>query len=439
MNEHRLAELLDDATRPEPPMGPVVSASMLAGDRLRWRRRIQATAAVAAVAAFAAAIPAFAFRSAPEPAGPAAGHRTGVAFIATSRHTVVPVNLATGRARQPIRVPAISGPAAAGPPIVGAPGGTTIWITGSAGLLTPISVRTGRAGTPIPLHPGASTVRRGAGVPETAVITDHGRRAYVATIPRGVLAVDLTSRKVLADIRVPYPYTLAASSNGKLVYVGGAGGLTVISAQTNTVVRTVKGRDWFGLWVAPDGTTVYSWTAIATQSLQWATVVVRVDAATGATSTFTIKNARAAAMAPNGSLLYAAGDGAMYAVSPVTGTIVARWPLAESSAVALAVSPNGSTAYVLGYTPARKVTVVLDVVNLRTGRTVRRISVPGAPSLYRGNLSLSPDGRTVYVEVNSSAGTWHADAIDATSGRLIASTRLTGPATGAPDAVAFGR
>jgi hypothetical protein len=438
MNEHRLAELLDDATRPEPPMGPVVSASMLAGDRLRWRRRMQGTAAVAAAAALAAAIPAFAFRAAPEPAASAARHRTGVAFIATSRFTVVPVNLANGRARQPIRVPAISGPAAAGPPIVSAPGGKTIWITGSAGLL-PISVRTGRPGTPIPLHPGASAARLGAGVPETAVITDHGRRAYVATIPRGVVAVDLTSRKVLADIRVPYPYTLAASPNGKLVYVGSAGGLTVISTQTNTVVRTVKGTDWFGLWVAPDGTTVYSWTAIANQSLQFVTVVVRVDAATGARSTFTIKNARAAAMAPDGSLLYAAGDRALYAVSPVTGKIAARWPLAESTAVALAVSSNGSTAYVLGYKPTRKVALVLNVVNLRTGRTVRRISVPGSPSLYRGNLSLSPDGRTVYVEVNSPAGIWHADAIDASSGRLIASTKLSVPATGVPDAVAFGR
>lgn len=439
MNENRLTQLLDDATRPEPPMGPVVRGAMLAGDRLRWRRRIQVTVAVAAVTALAAGVPAFAFRSAPKPASPPERHRTGIALIATSRDTVVLVNLATGRAGQLIRVPTIPSTVAS-PIAAAAPGGQTIWITGRAGLLTPISVRTGRAGTPIPLPlPKAFSPMKG---PQTAIITGHGR-AYVAMYPRGLLAVDLTSRKVLADIPLRYPTSLAASSDGKLLYVAGAeGSLTVISTQTNTVLRTLKNGPR-RVWLAPDGTTVYWWGVGGTMT-GGDVVVTRVDAVTGATLTFTIKNAGTVALAPSGSMLYAAGNRALYAVDPGTGKIVARWPLggvAGSWAPALAVSPDGSTGYVLGQTVDRdsKTTSTLDIVNLRTGRTVRRISTNGFGLGDRSNWSLSPDGRTIYVERLSPAHIWYAEAIDASSGRLVTSTKLSVPSITDPDTVIFGR
>ena len=440
MNENRLTQLLDDATRSEPPMGPVVRGAMLAGDRLRWRRRIQVTAAIAAVTALAAGVPAFAFRSAPKPTRPPERHRTGIALIATSRRTVVLVNLATGRAGRLIRVPAIPGSVAA-PIAAAAPGGKTIWITGRAGLLTPISVRTGRAGTPIPLPLGPRTTIPMKG-PQTAIITGHGR-AYVAMYPRGLLAVDLTSRKVLADIPLRYPTSLAASPDGKLLYVVGAdGSLTVISTQTNTVLRTLNTGPR-KVWLAPDGTTVYWWGVVGTMT-GGNVVVTRVDAVTGATSSFTIKNAGTVALAPSGSMLYATGNRALYAVDPGTGKIVARWPLAGvagSWAPALAVSPDGSTAYVLGQTVDRdwKTRATLDIVNLRTGRTVRRISMNGFGLGDRSNWSLSPDGRTIYVERLSPAHIWYAEAIDASSGRLVTSTKLSVPAITDPDPVIFGR
>ena len=95
----------------------------------------------------------------------------------------------------------------------------------------------------------------------------------------------------------------------------------------------------------------------------------------------------------------------------------------------------------LGQTVDRdwKTRATLDIVNLRTGRTVRRISMNGFGLGDRSNWSLSPDGRTIYVERLSPAHIWYAEAIDASSGRLVTSTKLSVPAITDPDPVIFGR
>jgi sugar lactone lactonase YvrE len=437
MNESRLTQLLDEATRSEPLLGPVVSASMRAGDRLRRRRRIRAVATVAALVAGAVTVPAFALQAGEVSSAPAAGGRTGTAFIATSRDTIVRVDLATGQTSRPIRVPTIP---VADFPLVAAPGGRTIWVTGSAGLLTPISVRAPRAGPPVRLRSGAAP----AGQPLAAVITDHGARAYVALSPHGVLAVNLATRKVLASINVQYPETLAASPDGKLIFVNANGGLTVISTRTNTVLRTIK---WHppGLWAvtAVGDKTVYALatSAVGLKAASYDTVLVRVSTATGATRTFVIRNTFSDAVAPNGSLLYAAGPTALWAVSPATGKTVARWPLALKNANSLAISPDGTTAYILGYLSGRGLRAVLVKVNLRTGQIVRRVHVPHFISPYPGALMVSPDGRTVYAEMYKTVTLEYAIAFDARSGRIVASTAMRphDAPEGAPDSVAFGR
>ncbi len=412
MNETRLAQLLDNATRPEPPMGPVVSASMRAGDRLRRRRRIEVTTAIAALTALAVTVPAFAFRAGPGPAAPAAVRRTGTAFIETSRHAVVAVTLATGRASRPIRVPTISLTQLYGYPIAAAPDGRTVWVMGNTGL-TPVNTRTDRAGPLIRLN------ARGV---IGALITPGGTRAYVALSPHGILVVDLTARKVLTEIKTPDCSFLVPSPDGKLIYCDGEG-IAIIDATTNTVRRTVSltGAP-YALSVAPDSTTAYAFTeGVVTPFTQ----VTRIDAATGTTSTITIRNSGAGVMAPNGALLYAAGQRALYAVSPVSGKTVRHWQLPARSVSALAISPDGSTAFALGYARGRAAKAILVMVNLHTGRVERLVHLPYLvdpnPDVV---LQLSPDGRTVYVELQKDVSTSYAVAVAASSGRIIASTRL---------------
>jgi DNA-binding beta-propeller fold protein YncE len=406
----------------EPPIGPVVTAAIHAGDRLRWRRRIAAAAAVAGLTAVAITVPAFALGAGPALTSRASVHGAGTAFIETSGNTVVAVNLVTGRAGRPIRLPGISLTDLYGHPMATAPDGQTVWVMRNTEL-TPINVRTDQAGRSVRLYtPGALG----------ALITDRGSRAYVALSPHGLLVVNLADRQVLSEIMVPACQYLVPSPDGRLIYgdcPGKGSGVAVISTTTNTVLRSVSlGDDPYAIAVAPDSTTAYAFaegfSAISHgQTVGPFTLATRIDASTGAARTIKIRNTEAGAMAPNGSLIYAAGQHALYAVSPVSGKAVGHWPLPERSVSALAVSPDGATAYALGFPLGRSQQAVLAMVNLRTGRVERLVHLP-----YRVDpnpdvvLQVSPDGQTVYAELQKSLTASYAVAVDAGSGRIIAMT-----------------
>lgn len=433
MTETRLTELLNDATRMEPAMGPIVAAAMRAGDRLRWQRRIAATAAVVVATTLAATVPALAFRASPKPAAPvapAAAGRTNTALIETTQHTVGAVNLASGRQRT-IRVPKFGPSAVYGSTIVTSPDSTTAWIMNWTGM-TPINTRTDRVGTTIPLHV------RGA---DTALITGGGTRAYVALSPRDILVVNLRTRKVLTRIKISQSLYLVPSPNGKLIYAIDNQGIGIISTATNTVLRTapVGSLAGYPFSVAPDGATAYTFDeGFSPRTGIPFTEAVRINTATGDWKKFTIQNTGAGAMAPDGSLIYAAGQRTLYAVNPMSGKTLRRWALPVRSASGLVVSPDGSTAYVFGQPRGRSVLGILAMVNLRTGHVEHVLNFPYRPYPYPGSivLQLAPDGRTVYVELQKSEDVFDAVAIAARSGRIIASTTVDFPG---PYPVAFGR
>jgi outer membrane protein assembly factor BamB len=407
-------------------MGPVVTEAMHAGDRLRWRRRIAAVTAIVAAVTLAATVPALAFRTSTPAAAPVAG-RTGTAFIETSSHTVVAVNLATG-AEKTIRVPTIGGTVFYGSTLVATPDGRAVWVMNYT-KITPINTITDRVGPSIPLHV--------VGV-DTALITDGGTRAYVALSPRDILVVDLTTGKVLTRIKISQCIYLVLSPDGKLIYAVDNQGVGIISTATNTLLRTALGPSLLHPFsVAPDSTTAYTFSeGFSLQTGVPFTDVIRVSALTGASKTFSIANTGAAAMGPDDSLAYVAGQRALYAVNPATGRTVRRWALPERSVSGLAISPNGSTAYVFGQPRGRSVLGVLAMVNLHTGHVERLIHFSRRPYPFASTvlLQLSPDGRTVYVELQKNGGGSYAVAIAASSGRVIASTIVHFPG---PDPVAF--
>ncbi len=447
MNETRLTQLLDDATRPEPPMGPVVTASMRAGDRLRRRQRISAIAITAAVTAFAVTAFAVALSYRPAPAAPATVHRTGVAFIESPPQSVVAVDLSNGRASRPIRVPISTGLLLYASSMASAPDGLTVWVVGNTEL-TPINTRTDRPGPSIHLNARGAT---------TAVIGADGTRAYVALQAGDVLVVDLTTGKVLTKIKTSACYYMAVSPDGKLVYAYAYGKIMIIGTAANSVLRTVPLlAPPYKISVAPDSTTAYAFVEHSASFVHsrvdgWVTEVERINAATGATKTFTIRNSGAAALAPDAALLYAAGQGALYAVSPVTGKTVGRWSLPLKSVSALAISHDGSAAFALGYAPGRTPKAVLVIVSLHSGHAERPVHLPyliAGPFFMAGHpyeaisttvqdMQVSPDGQTAYVELISASRTmYYALAVAVRSGAIIASTA---GAAGLGGEVAFGR
>ncbi len=409
-------------------MGPVVTTAMRAGDRLRWRRRVVATAAIATATALAVSVPALAFRT--TPAAPAAGQRTGTAFVETSQHTVAAINLATGRQRT-IRVPTIGLTVIYGSTLVASPDGHTVWLMNWT-KITPVNARTDRVGAAIPLHV--------VGV-DTAVITDGGTRAYVALSPRDILVVDLTTRKVLTRIKIVQCSNLVLSPNGKLIYALDDEGVGIISTATNTVLRTARVGPLVlsPFSVAPDSTTAYAFAeGFSPKNGSPFTMEFRFNAVTGTSKAFTIRNTEAAAMAPDDSLAYVAGQRALYAINPATGRTVRRWALPERSVSGLAVSPNGSTAYVFGQPRGRSVLGVLAMVNLHTGHVERLVHFPYRPYPFASTvlLQLSPDGRTVYAELQKSEDVSDSVAVAANSGRVVASTTVHFPG---PYPVAFAK
>ncbi len=399
-------------------MGPVVTTAMRAGDRLRWRRRIAVIATITAAATLAATVPALALRESRQPTATAAADRTDMAFIETSQHTVAAVNLATG-AEKTVRVPTIALTGFDASTLVVSPDGRTLWVMNWT-KITPINTRTDRVGASIPLHVVGA---------DAALITDGGTRAYVAISPRDILVVDLTTRKVLTRIKIADCVYLVPSPDGKLIYGVDSQGIGIISTATNTVLRTVPLAPlaFYPFSVAPDSTTAYTFDeGVSLQSGLPFTEAFRINAVTGTSKAFTIRNTEAAAMAPDDSLVYAAGPRALYAVSPATGRTVRHWALPERSVSGLAVSPNGSTAYVFGQPLGRSVLGILAMVNLHTGHVERLVHFPYRPYPFLGAvlLQLSPDGRTVYVELQKSEGVYDAVAVAASSGRVIASTAV---------------
>jgi len=117
---------------------------------------------------------------------------------------------------------------------------------------TPINVRTGRAGRPIPV----------GFQPRNIVFTPDSRAGYVANQGSGtVTPINVATNTAGKPIKIGGfdPVVLAITPDGRTVYVGGSGSVTPINVATNKPGKPITiGGGVFDLAVTPDGTTVYA-------------------------------------------------------------------------------------------------------------------------------------------------------------------------------------
>jgi YVTN family beta-propeller protein len=359
MDEDSLRRLLDHVAEAAPVPRNIVENSLRAGVRLRRRRRTTGAAACLAVAAvLGATIPAIngAARHQPAPASHG-NHATPTLYVAASQDgsgVVTPIDIATGTAGTPIKIGPDAGCLAA------TPDGKTVYAcSGESGWVTPIDTATNKAGRAIRVTQG----------PLQIVITPDGRTAYV-----------------LSQDNVP--------GTGR---IAGPGFLTPVHTATNTPGPRINvGLDPGQVVMSPDGSTVY---VISVMS-ETITPISTATNKAGPAIHIAITGGGTMGLTPNGKTLYVTGiTGTVTSYSTATGKAGRTISLGESMGPeAIVFSPDGRTAYVAD--GASSYVTPIDTATNTAGPPIKVGKWPEGDD----GVVITPDGRTVYA-VNEASGT----------------------------------
>jgi DNA-binding beta-propeller fold protein YncE len=412
VNEATLVrELLERATVPEPPIGPIAQNAVRAGLRLRRRRRVQAVASGAAAAAVVcAAALAVAGATGNRAAAPAPIPAT-VYVLAGSQTigTVTPISTATNRPGRPIVVWKGNGPGL-GTLLAATPDGKTIWVADNDDDVTPISTVTNRAEKPIRV-----VYERNQRTVQVLAAPD-GKTVYVLDSTGAVTPISTATHKRDKPIQVEPGGNafgeMAITPNGKTLYValfGGPGSSSVIpiATATNRPGKPIAiPTNATAIVIAPDGRTAYviGHSPVAnTERIQ----VTPIATATNRPGTPIIVGRGVIAddtpvvMTPDGHTIYIldrytdSSPGGVIPFSTATNTPSKLISFGTAFVEGIAIAPDGSTAYVLSV-PARNLCTPGDVTPLATATNTagRPIKVGCGSSV----AAFTPDGRTLYVD-----------------------------------------
>lgn len=410
-------DLLERATVPEPPIGPITQNALRAGIRLR-RRRVQGIAAAAAVICAAAFVvtETTVNRSATPAAEPATVYVLG---MTQNADTVTPIPTTTNRPGRPIVLEsAVSG---TGTQLAVTPNGKTIWVA-DGNAVTPISATTHTAGTLVRL----ASQRHGNFI-QQLLITPDGKTLYVldSTGRTGSLtAISPATHRPGRPIELGQAGAageMAITPNGKTLYVAVPGTPTsyvipIALATGRPGKRITVPANVADIVVTPDGKTLYviSMTLAARSSqievTPIATATNRPDRPIIAGNGLLGVDVQAV-MSPDGQTIFIpdALPSGVIPFSTATNTPGKLISLGAGQVRAITVAPDGSTAYVLSQPTGRlqrpHTTRGLlgltctgppgDVTPITTAtNTVRRpIKVGCSPYV----AAFTPDGRTLYV------------------------------------------
>ena len=329
-------------------------------------------------------------------------------------HEVTPIDAATGVAGRPIRLGSLA-PVA----LAVAPGAKTVYVVadgsdmnGSPGSVVPIVAATDTPGKPIAVGTASQAIS----------ITPNGKKAFVLNgidaattseaTPATVTPIDLATGRPLAPVKVgTLPQSMTMSPNGKLLYVvdtnqsdpGEPSAITPVDTATDTAgpeIKLSKAPVPFpasGIAFASNSRTAYAITAAGVVPISTATGKVGKVIGLGTA------NQVAIAVAPDGSSIVEVGTPvtALEPKSPYTDNVTLAVVSATTGAVRSvaklgnepgAITPDGSTAYVLVITSLPRESLVIPV-DLATG-TAGKLIDAGRNAF---SLALSQNGDTAYV------------------------------------------
>ncbi len=420
MDETSLRTLFDRAVSERPPAPRLVPNALRSGRRMRRRRNLLAAAAVVIAVGLIAGLIPLVHGLVASPARPVTpGHSTGgeTLYVETV-HGLVPVSVATGTAGQAIPLQALS-LADAGP------GAHTVYgLSNSA--LTPVDTAAGTAGAPIalPSISGRGPVPSDEG-PEggNLAIGPGGRTAYVL-YRNGVLPINLVTGTRGRLISVPHAWALALTPNGRMLYVIQSGSATTWSATpvntaTGAALRPIRlGQATGGFLsypvVAPNGRTIV---LCATENYQThLNPVITIDTATKSARRLSVAGLGGCdgeQLAPDGDVVYVAGQNEVVPVDIATNTALTPIGLPSSVDHPLTLALGGRTLYAFGWSDE------LMRIDTATGKALKPIGL-GVPdpdrNLLNGVLAIGPNG-TAYV--TSALGLMPVNTVTGTAGRPI--------------------
>jgi YVTN family beta-propeller protein len=353
---------------------PIVRRLLVPGDGgLMIKRLVLGVAGVGLVAATSGAALAAARPPAAAGRGLALAGRATVYVQNAGADTVTPINSATRMAGTPIRVGFPFGLAIT-------PNGRTVYSSGIAGVI-PISTATNRAGKAIWIRGGGGQLAMAPNgktlyvasantiTPVNVATNTAGKRIVVAKQPDGpeALAVTPNSKTVYAVNTVTVVPINAATDkagrpihtgatfvglvftpNGKRAYVlGGSNVVILINTITNKVEKAITvgppGADPWAIAITPNGKTVYitNYGTGTVVPINTATNKTGKPIKVGAEPTFI-------AVAPNGKTIYAVSADAVYPIRIATNKAEKPIRIAKFSPIAIAITPNGMTAWISG-------------------------------------------------------------------------------------------
>jgi DNA-binding beta-propeller fold protein YncE len=356
MDETTLRGLLTDALVDEPPMGPVTQHALHGGRRIRRRRRLLA----------------------------AGGSMAAIAAVGLSLRVAVP-------ASEP---PAPSAPAAL------SPAEHTIWATNDhAGTIMPITPD-GQLGRPIQIGHDMSS----------AVFSPDGKvLGVISYATYDLVTVDVAAGTVSQRIKVvgKYADAIAITPDDQTAYTASFTGNTVTPydlAQGTAGTPINVGVEPRAIVITPDGRTMYVLSKASAHSSQ--SEVTPITIATGQAGPPILVGGDSVQMAisPDAKTLLVANseqdtvsDGSVTLIDTATNTAGKPLAIGHVSAAGAAFSPDGQTAYVVNSDAGTLVPI--DLATQTAGKPIR-VSVlenPGGPSADPLAVAITPDGKTAYV------------------------------------------
>ena len=268
---------------------------------------------------------------------------------------ITPIDTATGQAGPLIPVTF---------PVAMAVHGQTLWVLGDGGL-TPVSTVTNTAGPVIPNPEGGQLM----------VLTPDGKQAYVGNRDDGVVTpVNLTTGTAGTPVVTGIadgsdPVSLAVTPDGKTVYAagdqgGGSGGIVPIDTAANTVgpVIRVPGIVFPAMQVTPDGKTLW---AVTTNGF-----LDRVSVASGKPLPAIRIRGYLSTLTLTPSTVYVGQYFSWGRVVPVNAATGIRGPDIPGARfiVAAALAPDGKTLWALG--ADSRTVVPVSVATNQPGRPV---------------------------------------------------------------------
>lgn len=246
----------------------------------------------------------------------------------------------------------------------------------------------------------------GVGIP---AINPMGTLAYVpnqrAKSILGLTVIDIKKRKVLGFIPEPNdaalePTVVAITPDGTKAYVTNkgtdspnSGQVTVFDLIKNKALTTIPvGIAPYGIAITPDGTHAYV-TNLGRVNVEDGTTLTKINLNTN-TVVGTVSgliNPNTIAITPNGKKAYVSSsqNPTIYVVDLITDTVSAT--ISTRNTQGIAIMPDGTRAYM-----ANPDDNSVSVIDIATDQLIDIISVGTKPL----NLSITPDGKKVYVMIN---------------------------------------